>query len=256
MKKIIFPILLLLGILTGCEQDVKGPLFDAGGVDYVAVGTTFVDGAYALNSGNDYSIKFPIHRTDKSAEGTVASLELMEATGVFELETTGLSFTKGEGIAYAIIKPSDPSLIDPATLYSFSLKVVGDNASPLYNTAKFTGQLELTLAPVGDGSFESSFFEDTWAQTILKADGLDIYNLPGLYEEGSDILVIENVTDSNVSIPEQKAWYHSQGYQVYVRGTGTVSTNGDGKKVYSMQLEHFIPDVHTWGEWPEILVFP
>jgi len=256
MKKILFPILSLMLILVSCNQDVEGPLFDAKGVDYVAVGTTYVDGAYALNNDNDYTIMFPIHRTDKNADGTIATLELVEETGVFELETAQLSFVKGEGLAYAKIVPSNAADIDPATLYSFELKVTGDNASTLYNTATFSGQLELTLAPVGEGVFESSFYEEAWAQSILKADGLDIYKLPGLYEAGSDILVIENVTAGTISIPAQKAWYHSQGYQVYVQGSGTVSTNGDGKKVYSMQLEHYIPDVHTWGPWPEVLVFP
>ncbi|MBK3517385.1 hypothetical protein [Carboxylicivirga marina] len=256
MKKIILPILLLMGVLVGCDQDVEGPLFDAEGVDYVAVGTTFVDGAYALNGDNEYSIMFPIHRTDKNAAGTVANLELTEGTGVFELETAQLSFTDGEGMAYAIVKPTDASLIDPATIYSFTLKVTGDNASPLYNTAEFSGQLELTLVSMGDGHFTSDFWPGDWPQEILKADGLDIYSLPGLYEEGSDILVIEDVTAGTVSIPNQKVWYHSAGYQVFVVGSGTVSTNGEGKKVFSMSLEHYIPDVHSWGAWPEVLVFP
>jgi len=255
MKKILFPILSLMLILVGCNQDVEGPLFDAKGVDYVAVGTTYVDGAYALNNDNDYTIMFPIHRTDKDADGTIATLELVDASGVFELENAQLTFTKGEGLAYAKIAPTDAALIDPAAIYSFVLKVTGDNASPLYNTAEFSGQLELTLAPIGEGVFESSFYGEAWAQSILKADGLDIYKLPGLYESGSDILVIENVAGATVSIPEQKAWYHSQGYQVYVRGDGAIKTIGD-KKVYSMMLEHYIPGVHTWESWSEVLVFP
>jgi len=259
MKKILFSILSLMLILVGCNQDAEGPLFDAEGIDYVAVGTTYVDGAYALNNDNSYSIMFPIHRTDKNAVGTVANLELVEATGVFELENAQLTFEAGSGLAYAVIKPTDASLIDPATIYAFELSVTGDNASPLYSEASFSGQLELTFASVGVGMYESLSFwaDDPWAQEILKADGLDIYNLPALYEPGADILVIEDVAAKTVSIPAQKAWLYDSTYgYVYIVGTGTVSTNGDGKKVYSMQLEHYIPDVYSWGPQPEVLVFP
>jgi len=255
MKKILFPILLLMIVLISCDQDNEGPLFDTKGIDYVAVGVTAIEAPYALNNENGYSIMFPIHRSDKSKSGTVANLSL-EGSDLFELESSTLTFEEGSGLVYAKVITLDNSALDPAMIYSFTLTVTGDNASLLYNTAEFSAQLELSLSSLGTGAFTSTFFEDNWGVEVLKADGLEIYKVMGLYEEGSDILIIENAATGTVSIPDQKAWYHSAGYQVYVKGTGSVSVNGDGKKVYSMDLEHFIPDVINWGAWPEVLVFP
>ncbi|MCT4645006.1 MAG: hypothetical protein N4A74_08475 [Carboxylicivirga sp.] len=252
--KHILSILMLTVILVGCNQDNEGPLFDAKGIDYVAVGTTSVETPYALNNSNNYSIMFPIHRTDKGTDGTIANLEFVDESGVFELDNDKLSFANGEGLAYAKIVASDPAAIDPAAIYSFTLKVTGDNASPLYHTATFSGQLELKFESLGKGEFNGALGERS--VNVFKAEGLEIYKVEGPYADGTDILIIEDATAKTVKLPNQKAWFHSAGYQVYAKGSGSVSTNGAGKKVYSLNTNHYIPDVHDFGVIPEVLVFP
>jgi len=255
MKKILLQILLVMIVLSACDQDNEGTLFDSKGIDYVAVGVTYVSDAYLLNEENSYSIQFPIHRTDKTKAGTVANLSLI-GDDLFVLESSSITFEKGEGLAYAKIVPTDNTAINAAAIYEFTLNVTGDNASLLYPTAKFSAQQELIVNSIGIGTFNSTWNEAISEVEMMKADGLEIYKAVGLYEEGSDILIIENTVTGTVSIPKQKAWYHPAGYQAFIKGTGSVSVNEDGKKVYSMDLEHFIPDVINWGAWPEVLVFP
>lgn len=258
MRNILYGLLLFIAV-GACDQDNIKTKIDTNGVDYVAVAVTAVDEPYKLNTGNTYSITFPIHRTYKNVVGTTAelSLESNDETGLFVLEEESLTFEAGSAVAYAKIMATNPSGIDPAMIYTFELKVIGDNASSLFNTAAFSGQLELSFTGLGSGAMESTFFEDTWAVEMFKAEGLDIYKAQGLYEEGYDILLIVDEGLGTVSIPEQKGWFHS-GVELPVRigGSGTVSTN-DGKKIFTMQIEHYLPEYdHTWGFWDEVLTMP
>ncbi|MCU4157652.1 hypothetical protein J1N10_16870 [Carboxylicivirga sp. A043] len=260
MKNLIYALLFCFVALSSCDQDNIQTKFDAGGVDYVAVGVTAVDAPYKLNADNSYSISFPIHRTLKNVSGTEANLVLNSSngSGLFELESQNLTFEQGSALAYAKIIATDPGAIDPATVYSFELVVSGDNASPLYNTAVFSGQLELNFEMLGTGSFASTWDEETRDVNLYKAIGLDIYMAEALYEAGFDVLIIANEGAATVSIPEQKGWFHT-GVELPVRiaGTGTISNNNEGKKVFTMQIEHYLPEYdHTWGAWDEVITFP
>lgn len=260
MKKILVVLTFIVFVLSACDQDNVKTKIDTGGVDYVAVAVPAVDEPYKLNAENSYSISFPIHRTFKNTSGTEATLVLTsnDDTGLFELENSTLSFETGSAVAYAKVVTTDAGAIDPAKVYTFELSVTGENASPLYNTAEFSGQLELSFVSMGTATMVSAFNEDTWPVEIYKAEGLSIYKAAGLYEEGYDILIIENETTSTVAIPEQRGWFHA-GVELPVRiaGSGVISTNGEGKKVFTMEIEHYLPEYdHTWGFWDEVLTLP
>ncbi len=260
MKNILFILILVAVAFSACDQDNVKTKIDTGGVDYVAVSVTAVDEPFKLNADNSYSITFPIHRTLKDVSGTVATLELKSSddTGLFQLESSSLTFEAGSAVAYAKVVATDAGSIDPATVYSFELSVTGENASPLYNTAEFSGQLELTFVSMGTGNMNSAFYEDAWPVEIFKAEGLSIYKAVAMYEDGFDILIIENTGASTVAIPEQKGWFHA-GVELPVRiaGSGAISTNGDGKTVFTMQIEHYLPEYdHSWGVYDEVLTLP
>ncbi|MBR8535335.1 hypothetical protein KDU71_07170 [Carboxylicivirga sediminis] len=260
MKNILLILMIAVVALTACDQDNVMTKLDTGGVDYVAVAHTAIDAPYMLNADNNYSISFPIHRTYKNVSGTVANLEMAsnDDTGLFVLESTTLSFADGEAVAYAVVSATNPSAIDPAKIYTFELSVTGDNASPLYHTAEFNGQLELKFTSMGTASFESTFFGEAWTVEIFKAEGLSIYKAEALYEDGYDILIIEDEGAGTVSVPEQKAWFQTDvELPARIAGSGTVSTNGDGKKVFAMEIEHYLPEYdHTWGVYDEVLTMP
>ncbi|MCG8582321.1 MAG: hypothetical protein MI866_20525 [Bacteroidales bacterium] len=260
MKKLLYAFMICLVGLSACDQDNVQTKFDTGGVDYVAVGVTAVDEPYKLNADNSYTISFPIHRSLKDVSGTIANLVLVSSddSGLFELENESLTFEDGNAVAYAKIAATNPSAIDPATIYSFELMVIGTNASPLYHTAEFNGQLELDFETVGSGSFESTWDEVTRPVNLYKAVGLDIYKAEALYEEGYDVLIIADEGAATVSIPEQKGWFQTDvQLPARIAGSGTISTNGDGKKVFTMRIEHYLPEYdHTWEEWDEIITFP
>jgi len=144
MKKILYVLMICAVVLSACDQDNIQAKFDTGGIDYVAVGVTAVDEPYKLNANNNYSISFPIHRTYKDGSGTVATLAFTSSdeSGLFKLESESLTFEDGSAVAYAKIMANNPSALDPDVVYAFELYVSGDNASPLYNKAKFSAQLE------------------------------------------------------------------------------------------------------------------
>ncbi|MCT4644075.1 MAG: hypothetical protein N4A74_03745 [Carboxylicivirga sp.] len=256
--RIIIYVTLFMMAIVACDQDNVKTKIDANGVDYVAVAVTAVDEPYKLNADNTYTISFPIHRTYKNVSGTTAelTLESNDDTGLFILEDESLTFDAGSAVAYAKIKATNPSAIDPAMTYTFELKVVGDNASLLFNTAAFSGQLELSFESAGTATMVSSFYDDTWNVEMFKAEGLDIYKAQALYEEGYDILLIVDEGLGTVSIPEQKGWFHG-GVELPVRigGSGTVVNNG--QMIFTMQIEHYLPEYdHTWGFWDEELTMP
>lgn len=257
MKKIFLAIILMGTVLLSCDQENIGTLFDNEGNDYVAVGTVKIDEPIALLLEDNFSFKFPLHRTNLSINGTTAEVELSSSNGegVFMLESSTVTFADGEGVAHVVIVPVSSDGIDPATTYSFTLTVVGDNASPMNNEATFSAQMVLEYTPLGEGYFYSEFWPGVWEQAVEKANGLELYKAVGLYESGKDILF--SVSGDKVVVAYQKAWNYDASYgDVYASGEGTVSVVG-GKTLFTVELEHYLPSAdYSFGTGIETLELP
>lgn len=240
--------------LFSCDQENIGTVYEPG-APYVAFSTEVVP-ENILSAETNYSVNVQLVRSDNSGTETAnVVLEMNDdIQGVFDLESTSVTFQDGEYVAYAKVIPVvEPSQINPAKMYKFNLTLTGDNVSELFNTTTYTAFFEIEYVADGTGSFVSEFFEEAWSVDILKAelgDNLTVYKAIGLYEGGYDITIV--VSGNNVNVADQAAWYYDDEYgEVYVSGSGIVS----GKEL-TLSLTHYIPDVHAWDPATEILTLP
>jgi hypothetical protein len=251
MKKIILILTAFALVMTACDQDNTGVIYEPDS-PYVAFASSVVPDN-VLTADNNFSVTCVLVRSDAAGSMT-ASIELeMNAgiEGVFDLESNTVTFEDGKTTAYVKIVPLvSPSQIDPTKSYVFKLTITSDNASELYNTATYKAGFKFSY--VGTASFNSEFFEDTWDVEVYKlvVGTQTLYKLKELYDTGNDVTVI--VEGNTITVADQVAWYYDDEYgDVYVTGSGTISG-----KVLTMHLTHYIPEVYAWDPATEILTLP
>lgn len=254
MKKIYFIVIILALAIASCNKDNIGEIYEPEG-PYFAFSSPIVPQNF-LTAENNYSVTIQIVRSNSSGDATAnVSLEMNDdIEGVFDLESTSVSFADGQTKAYAKIAPLiTPDQINPAKMYKFKLSLTGDNVSELYNTTTYTALFNIEYQDAGTGDFNSDFWPGAWSVDLMKADlgnDLIVYKAIDLYEEGYDITIV--VSGGNVIVSGQAAWYYDDEYgEVFVSGTGTVSG-----KVLTLTLTHYIPDVYAWEASTETLTLP
>jgi hypothetical protein len=253
MKKIILILTACILVLASCDQDNIGTLYEPDG-SYVAFSSSIVVDNF-LTPDNDYSVSVQIVRSDLSESATSATVELEmteDIDGLFELESSTVSFESGSGVAYVKIIPTiPPASLNPATTYEFNLSLSGDNVSELFGTTTYKASLKIDYEALGTGSFTSNFFGDAWEVELLKANLGDVtlYKAIELYDIGYNMLII--VEGNNVTVNPQPAWYSSDYGDVYAQGSGTI----EGKTI-TMTLEHYVPDLGGWDPETEVLILP
>ncbi|MCG6187209.1 hypothetical protein [Maribellus maritimus] len=253
MKKIFSIIIILAVALLSCDQENMGTIYEPEN-PYVAFSSSVVPENF-LTADNNFSVEIPIVRSSVSAPASAEVVLEMndDIDGIFALESNTVTFEDGELVAYAKIVPVvDPGLLNPVKSYVFKLTLTGDNVSELFNTSTFTAFFEIDYIAAGTADFSSEAFEGAWSIELLKADlseNLTVYKAVDLYEEGYDIIIVVN--GDNVSVADQAAWFSEDYGDVFVVGSGTVSG-----KVLTMSIEHYIPDVGSYGAFTEILTLP
>lgn len=250
MKKIYLLIFGLVLLITSCDQENPGALYEPE-APYVGFSTPVVS-ENVLSAEDNYSVSVQIVRSDLEGTATAeVSLEMNDnIEGVFELESNTATFEDGEGKAYVKIVPLvEASQLDPTITYVFNLTLTSENASSFYNTTTYKASFKYTT--LGTATFTSTFFEDEWEVEVQKLEvgNLTLYKLKHLYEAGYDVTLITEGTE--ITVNAQKAWYHSSYGDIYVSGGGTI----DGK-VYNLLFDHHVPGVGSFGEYNETLTLP
>ena len=251
MKKIYLIIIVLAVAFSACDQDNIGTIYEPGN-PYVSFATSVVPDN-VLSADNNFSVSCVLTRSDLSSSMT-ATVELemnADIEGIFALESNSITFEDGNGTAYAKIVPLvSPDQLDPTKTYVFNLTITSDNASELYNTATYKAGFQFEY--VGTADFVSEFFEDEWSVEVYKLSvgNKTLYKAKELYDVGIDVTLV--VEGNEVTVDDQVGWY-SNSYEsdVHVVGSGTM----DGK-VISLILEHYIPDLGSYGEYLEVLTLP
>jgi hypothetical protein len=249
--KNIFIILLFALALVSCDQENLGTIYEPE-TSYVAFSSSIVP-ENILSAENNFSVSVQIVRSDLTV-ATTANVELEmneDIVGVFTLESNSVTFEDGKGAAYVKIIPVvDAAQIDPTKTYVFNLTLTGDNVSTLFGETTYKASFKYT--PIGSGTFTSEFFGEEWTVNIekLEVGSMILYKAKDLYEEGYNITIFVN--GENVTIEPQAAWfYDSESGDAYIAGSGTV--NG---KVLTMTIEHYVPDLGSYGDYTEILTLP
>ena len=257
--KLTYLILILFAVsLFSCDQENMGTLYEPNG-PYVAFSAPVVSGN-VLSAENDYSVNVQVVRSDLSAATTTSvELEMNEdIEGVFDLESSSVTFDEGKGIAYANIVPViNPSFIDVTKTYEFSLTLVGDNASDFYNKTTYRASFSLTFKPYGTGIFSSEFLENEWNVEVEKAEEAEVYRILNCYAEGYNITFsVDN--ENNIRYSTQQTGYEDEDYGM----VSLAMPDPEGSYYYSepyregnsyFLLGRMIVDAGSFGHWYEVL---
>jgi hypothetical protein len=258
MKNIYLILLLLALAFVSCDQENLGTIFEPE-MSYVAFSSSIVP-ENIISAENDYSVSVPIVRSDLTT-ATTASVQLEmneDIEGVFQLESSSVTFDEGKGIAYANIVPVvNPSLIDVTKTYEFNLTLVGDNVSEFYNQTTYKAFFSLTFEPFGTGTINSEFFEDEWTVKIEKAKEGDVYKILDCYAEGYNITFSVD-SNNNIRYSTQETGYEDPDYGM----VSLAMPDSEGSYYYSepyregnsyFLLGRMIVDAGSFGHWYEVL---
>jgi hypothetical protein len=252
-------ILILFAVsLFSCDQENMGTLYEPD-APYVAFSSPVVSGN-VLSAENDYSVNVQLF-VQTYLPQTTAGVELEmneDIEGVFDLESSSVTFDEGKGTAYANIVPViNPSLIDVTKTYEFSLTLVGDNASEFYNQTTYRASFSLTFQPFGTGTFSSEFLENDWNVEVEKAEEAEVYRILDCYGEGYNITFsVDN--ENNIRYSTQQTGYEDEDYGM----VSLAMPDPEGSYYYSepyregnsyFLLGRMIVDAGSFGHWYEVL---
>jgi len=258
MKHTYLILILFTMALFSCDQENMGTLYEPE-APYMAFSSPVVSGN-VLSAENNYSVHVQLVRSNLSGPATTTvSLEMnANIEGVFDLESNTVTFEDGKGTAYVKIVPViNPSLIDITKTYKFSLKLVGDNASELYNETTYRASFSLTFKPFGTGVFSSEFFETDWDVEVEKAEEADVFRILNCYAEGYNITFSVD-SENNIRYSTQETGYEDPDYGM----VSLAMPDSEGSYYYSepyregnsyFLLGRMIVDAGSYGHWYEVL---
>lgn len=247
INKIIFGLALVAGgLFSSCNTDVEGTYYTPT-TQNVSFQTE--EPGQILTQDASYTIPVRVVRSDVKAAYTAHyTLESADA-GIFTDGGNGtVNFAAGQGVAVVNIQASNMEL---GTEYSAVLTLSDadvEQADTITNNAIFSTTLSIKRdyqwETIGEATFVSEFFEESWDQTVTHAVGTNIYRLPDLYEKGLNIDFMLK-SDNTVTVAAQHAWNHSSYGKAYVRsleskGAAYTSTYDPATNELSLILEHYV----------------
>jgi hypothetical protein len=260
MKKIVLILTLFTIALYSCDQENMGTIYEPD-APYVAFSSPVVSGN-VLSAENDYTVNVQVVRSNLTA-ATTASVQLEmneDIEGVFQLESSRVTFDEGKGIAYANIVPViNPSLIDVTKTYEVSLTLVGDNVSDLYSETTYRASFSLTFKPFGTGVFSSEFIGNDWNVEVEKAEEADVFRILNCYAEGYNITFSVD-SENNIRYSTQETGYEDEDYGM----VSLAMPDADEPDSYYYSepyregnsyflLGRMIVDAGSFGHWYEVL---
>ena len=228
---------------------------------------TDVMGVYFPNS-NDFSAE--VSPSEVSYTVKISRVNAVHAAVVklFEVADTSGMFTLPASVSFAVgqtdtsIEVGFGDLVDFVP-YTLTLGIEVSKTNPYDTLIAGTSQFILTITQsdyvdFAEGTFESSFFEDSWEQVLQYSALLDQYRLTNLYSPGYNFSFSWSGVGSRVVIPEGEsisdAWTATPtGYidADYGMITSNISTNSE-KTYYDAetQIFHFYTEfVDAEGSW-------
>jgi len=245
--------------LISCNQENIGTLYSDGGTPQVAFSATTLNTSMIPADSN--KIKVAIYRT--STVGTLPSVKIKlytttagYSTGVFSLVDTIISFPAGSNVAYASIKYNSIGGLSATKVYSMGLAIKDktlDSPSKM-DTIAITASRKLTFVDYGTGTFTSTFFADTWAQPVKKAQEGEVYQLIDCYVTGFP-LMFAVADDGTVSFATQQTGYVDATYGMVSFAQNTAYTSTKVGKTVKM-IGKFTVTAGSFGTFQETMVLP
>lgn len=262
-KYIIGLSVMVAGLLSSCDQDNIGGIYTPTNQNISFEGE--YDSEYVITPAP--STPFTIRVVRATTEGSYTAHYTISGNddGYFTDQNNGtVTFADGQAAADVTISINTP---EAGTEYSCTLTLseadvaTADKSLHAYSTKKINVICDYDWVEVPDGTYQSSFFSESWRQPMLKANGYNVYKLLSLYQEGYDITISID-SDNSVTVKRQVAWVDSTYGKISIVGDYNDDASGFAGYYYPednaalMYLYHFVPGVGGFGTFPAVLFFP
>ncbi len=255
--KYIISLVLLFGLFS-CNQDAVMPTIDSSNIGAVDAAFSSSVAVYDLKQSDNGQIKVLMYRGNTKGAATVPISISGTGTTQLTLASNSVTFNDGEGSAYATLNYNFAA-IPPATKYIVTLTITDATmiSQSKVSAIRVEAQLPLNYVSFGTGTYESGFYEESWAQPVFKANvstTLDYYKLPGCYYAGYDIVF--RVDNGVLKVDQQNiGWFYSASYGYVYVSPQTTSISG---KRHTWNSRFVLPlgGVAFTGSYDETFVMP
>jgi hypothetical protein len=257
MKRLKYLFLLALTAISfaSCDTDAKMIELDAVGPIDASFSSTILSRGLKNTENNKFSVL--VYRGNASSDAQVP-VTITDASGLFTLATSNVSFTKGSYQATVDVNYTYTSL-DPTKTYSITLNLDKNSLSPsAQGTMTCKVKMVLDWEVVGKGMYKSKFLDDYYGHpiepytvTLYKAKGLsDFYRLKDCYATDSpiDFRVKSDFTIDAAGFGTQSTGFVDSDYGL-ISATG-ISGSVSGK-VYTFNLK-FTVSAGSFGTFAEV----
>lgn len=252
MKKTVYfaTIIGLFFTLTACEQE--GTIYDHGDRVEASFPSTVVNYQMVTEDGNKIVVEMWRGNTNGPASVPVTITD--NTAGVFTPEKEQFDFADGESKAYLTFSYPDLNEFG-GEIYEIELTITDeDQVSPSgKSTIAIAAQRRLTYSSIGTGTFTSEFFEESWAQEVLKAEEADFYRLPNCYYNGYTIEF--SLIDEQISFVKQPMGYNDPDYGMTSWNPRYLDECEVDGKTLTFAVD-FVVDAGSWGKFFEVLELP
>lgn len=191
------------------------------------VAATFQSSSLKINdiSGPDSNgIPIPMYRGNTRG-AAVVEVEIAGGEGVFTPSATSYSFEDGENVAYINFAYDYDALGGKPETITISIAKEEDCAKNGEPSTSFTLSRKLTWVYVGEGTYYSDFWGESWPQELYKAQEGDFYMLKGCWYAGTDFTFFCNGTDAEWYASETGYNYGSYGPVVFDAASANVAVS-------------------------------
>ena len=260
LGKYILGLALVALALTSCDQENKGAIYEPSQANISFMG------AEQSSLTKDFNLTVPValSRAIKTGDYT-ATVELSDAPANVTLKSNQVTFSAGEGIAYAYVEFKD---MMPGETYTCNLNLSATDKGTA-NT-EFGEQVTTTAVSVmcdfdwleiGEGFYSSpEWWEEEFYVPIIQAKGTNIYRMIGLFQDGYDIQF--TIEGDKVYVEGQPSWVHSSYGKVWLIGDANDTADGyagpydAANKKVTFILYHYVPGVGGFGTFVDTLTLP
>ncbi len=177
-------------VFTSCDTDVEGVVYTPETTEYSFASTQQIS---QLTKDDQGVMKVPVYRNSAEDESSIElDVQMSEATGkIFSLETSVLSFKKGETMTYAEFNFGSIDKLGAVDKYKIQLSIEEKSVSSSgTRTIMIQASRKLTWENYGTGVYTSQLFNQSWKQSIEKAAEGNIFRLPDCITEGYPFIFI------------------------------------------------------------------
>lgn len=254
---------ILLGVLTSCETEVKGDAV----YKPMGMNVSFETAKPSTITTSETSVTIPVRIIRSLTNGSYTANFTAEASdeGIFSTDITSANFAEGQGVVNMLVTASN---LEKGKDYTYTLTLspadvaTADTITKTQNVSTvITIHSDYTWKKLGKGHYSSpEWWEEELDVEIQQAEGTNIYRIMDLFEKGYNIQFTIG-SDNVVTVPKQASWKHSSYGIVYLQGflnedeSGVAGVYDPATKQAPLTLQHTV-SAGSFGAYTDVLTMP